>query len=78
LRNHQRRVVGLVAVDVEAPAVTASRLTDHEKVCAERYARINDDFKDVFKDLNVIKYALIGLLVTMVAYLLVNGAPWAK
>ena len=60
----------------ETPAVTASRLDDHEKVCAERYAGIKDDFKDVFKDLNMIKYALIGLLLTMVGYLVANGVPW--
>lgn len=62
----------------EHPAVTASRLDDHEKVCAERYAGIKDDFKDVFKDLNAIKYAIIGLLCAMVAWLIANGVPWAK
>jgi hypothetical protein len=62
----------------EHPAVTASRLDDHEKICAERYAGIKDNFKDVFKDLNAIKYGLIGLLITMVGYLVVNGVPWPK
>ena len=60
----------------EHPAVTASRLDDHEKICAERYAGIKDDFRSVFKDLNAIKYAVIGLLVAMVAWLIANGVPW--
>jgi len=63
-------------VPPESPEVTASRLDDHEKICAERYAGIKDDFKDVFKDLNSIKHALIGLLLAVVGWLIINGVQW--
>ena len=58
------------------PLVTETRLNSHEEVCAERYADIKEAFKAVHDRLNTIMYGMIGLLVAMVSWLLVNGVPW--
>lgn len=58
------------------PIVTETRLNSHEEVCAERYADIKDAFKTVHHRLDKIMYGIIGLLVAMVGWLLVNGVPW--
>jgi hypothetical protein len=56
--------------------ITATRLDAHEKVCAERYGDIKDSFGRVHARLDKIIYGLMGLLITMVGWLIVNGAPW--
>jgi len=61
---------------VIASVVNATRLEAHEKVCAERYGDIKDSFGRVHARLDKIIYGLIGLLITMVGWLVVNGAPW--
>jgi len=58
------------------PAVTEARLSVHEQVCAERYADIKEAFKAVNERLDKVVYSIIGLLIAMVAWLLVNGVPW--
>lgn len=58
------------------PAVTETRLSVHEQVCAERYADIKEAFKAVNERLDKVVYGIIGLLIAMVAWLLVNGVPW--
>lgn len=58
------------------PAVTESRLSHHEQVCAERYGEIKEAFAAVNARLNAIMYGLIGILLAMVAWLLTNGVPW--
>lgn len=59
-----------------ASTVTATRLESHEKVCAERYGDIKTSFDRVHSRLDKIMYGLIGLLITMVGWLLINGVPW--
>ena len=61
---------------VLANTVTATRLDVHEKICAERYGDIKDSFSRVHARLDKIIYGLIGLLITMVGWLVVNGVPW--
>lgn len=56
--------------------ITATRLESHEKVCAERYGDIRDSFARVHARLDKIIYGLIGLLIAMVGWLIVNGVPW--
>jgi predicted nucleic acid-binding Zn ribbon protein len=58
------------------PLVTETRLNSHEEVCAERYADIKEAFKTVHNRLDKIMYGIVGLLVAMVGWLLVNGVPW--
>jgi mannose/fructose/N-acetylgalactosamine-specific phosphotransferase system component IID len=65
----------LVASTITA-TVTATRLEAHEKICAERYGDIKDSFTRVHARLDKIMYGLIGLLITMVGWLVVNGVPW--
>jgi hypothetical protein len=48
----------------------------HEKVCAERYGDIKDSFSRIHARLDKIMYGLIGLLITMVGWLVINGVPW--
>lgn len=59
-----------------AATVTATRLDVHEKICAERYADIKDSFGRIHARLDKIIYGLIGLLITMVGWLVINGVPW--
>lgn len=61
---------------VVVSTVTATRLDAHEKICAERYGDIKDSFSRVHARLDKIMYGLIGLLITMVGWLVVNGVPW--
>lgn len=61
-----------------ASTVTATRLESHEKVCADRYGDIKESFERVHKRLDAIMYGLLTLLLTMVAWLLVNGVPWLR
>jgi hypothetical protein len=61
---------------VLANTVTATRLDVHERICAERYGDIKDSFGRVHARLDKIIYGLIGLLITMVGWLVVNGVPW--
>lgn len=56
--------------------VTATRLDVHERICAERYGEIKESFARVHARLDKIIYGLIGLLLTMVGWLVVNGVPW--
>jgi predicted nucleic acid-binding Zn ribbon protein len=58
------------------PLVTETRLNSHEEVCAERYADIKEAFKTVHNRLDTIMYGIVGLLVAMGGWLLVNGVPW--
>ncbi len=58
------------------PIVTETRLSLHEQVCAERYADIKQAFKSVNERLDKVIYGIIGLLIAMVGWLLINGAPW--
>lgn len=66
-----RAVEALTAV-----AVVATRVDSHEKVCAERYGDIKSSFDRVHGRLDKIMWAVLGLLVTMVGWLLINGVPW--
>lgn len=59
-------------------AVLAERLDGHERVCADRYGEISKSFDRVHSRLDWIMRGVIGLLLAVVAYLLVNGAPWFK
>lgn len=61
---------------VVVATVTATRLDAHEKVCSERYADIKVSFGRVHERLDAIMYGLLGLLITMVGWLIVNGVPW--
>jgi hypothetical protein len=67
-------------IDVPDPTVTATvtatRLDVHEKICAERYGEIKESFVRVHARLDKIIYGLLGLLLTMVGWLIVNGVPW--
>jgi predicted nucleic acid-binding Zn ribbon protein len=56
--------------------ITATRLDAHEKICAERYGEIKESFARVHARLDKIIYGLIGLLLTMVGWLVINGVPW--
>jgi len=58
------------------PTITATRLDAHEKICAERYGEIKESFARVHARLDTIIYGLIGLLLTMVGWLVINGVPW--
>jgi predicted nucleic acid-binding Zn ribbon protein len=61
----------------DARAIEAlTRIDSHEKVCAERYGEIKGSFDRVHTRLDKILYGIIGLLVTMVGYLIVVGRPW--
>jgi predicted nucleic acid-binding Zn ribbon protein len=59
-----------------AVAVVATRVDSHEKVCAERYGEIKGSFDRVHSRLDKIMLGVLGLLLTMVGWLLVNGVPW--
>ena len=58
------------------PAVTEVRLSLHEKICAERYGEIKDAFKTIHNRLDKIMWGMMGILIAMVGWLLVNGVPW--
>lgn len=59
-------------------AVLAERLEGHERVCADRYGEISKSFDRVHSRLDWIMRGVIGILMAVAAYLLVNGAPWFK
>lgn len=59
-----------------ASTVTATRLDSHEKVCAERYGEIKVSFDRVHSRLDKLFYGIVGLLLTMLGFVLVNGPPW--
>jgi hypothetical protein len=60
----------------ENPVATAAKLESHEKVCTERYGEIKQAFLDVNARLDKINYGIIGLLIALVGWLLINGQPW--
>lgn len=62
--------------DPVTAAITATRLDSHEKICSERYGEIKGSFARIHGRLDTIIYGLIGLLITMVGFLIVNGVPW--
>jgi predicted nucleic acid-binding Zn ribbon protein len=65
------------AQDALLAALDAStRLNSHEKVCAERYGDIKESFTRVHNRLDKIVYGVLGILIGMVAWLLINGQPW--
>lgn len=59
-------------------AVMTERLEGHEKVCAERYGQINASFERIHGRLDWIMRGVLGLLIALVGYLLINQAPWFK
>lgn len=61
---------------IVAATVAATRLDSHEKICAERYGDIKTSFDRVHTRLDKIMYGLIGLLLTMIGWLVINGVPW--
>ena len=58
------------------PIVTETRLNSHEEICSERYADIKEAFKAVHNRLDKIMWGMMGILIAMVGWLLVNGVPW--
>ena len=59
-------------------AVLEARIDGHERVCAERYGEIKDSFGRVHERLDKIFWGVLGLALSVVAWLLVNGRPWEK
>ena len=76
------------ALAVANQALTEAKLASnaiagHERQCAERWAEARDEIKGVKAVLETFRgrfiavlFALIGLLVAMIGYLLVEGPPW--
>lgn len=60
------------------PVVTQTRLSAHEKVCAERYADIKEAFKTVHNRLDKIMWSMMGVLLAMVGWLLTNSVTWTN
>jgi predicted nucleic acid-binding Zn ribbon protein len=58
------------------PVVIQTRLNSHEEICAERYADIKEAFRTVHNRLDKIMYAMAGILIALVGWLLANGVPW--
>lgn len=58
------------------PVIIETRLNSHEEICAERYADIKEAFRTVHNRLDKIMYAMVGILIAMVGWLLANGVPW--
>ena len=58
------------------PTVIEVRLSLHEQICAERYGEIKEVFKTIHNRLDKIMWGLMGILIAMVGWLLVNGVPW--
>ena len=57
--------------------VLEERLEGHEKICAERYGEISKSFDRVHGRLDWIMRGIIGLLAAMLAWVVLNGVPWA-
>ena len=57
-------------------AVLGERLDGHEKICAERYGEIAKSFDRVHGRLDWIMRGIIGLLLAMLGWVVVNGVPW--
>ena len=60
------------------PVVTETRLNSHEEICSERYADIKEAFKAVHNQLDKIMWAMMGVLLAMVGWLLTNSLPWTS
>ena len=63
--------------------VLEARLNMHEDICAERYADIKKSFERIHIDhekisgrIDKIGFSIIGLLIAMVGWLLINDVPW--
>ena len=59
-------------------AVVESRLDNHEKVCSERYEAIAESLKDLGSGQKQNMIGVIAILLTVLGYVFVNWAPWAK
>jgi len=57
--------------------VLQERLEGHEKICAERYGEITKSFDRVHGRLDWIMRGIISLLAAMLAWVVLNGVPWA-
>lgn len=59
-------------------AVIESRVDSHEKVCAERYEAIADNLKELGSSQKQTMLGVIGILLTVLGYVLMTWAPWNK
>lgn len=57
-------------------AILEERLEGHEKLCAERYGQIARSFDRVHSRLDWIIRALVSVMASMLAWVVVNGLPW--
>ncbi len=57
-------------------AILEERLDGHEKLCAERYGQIAKSFDRIHSRLDWIIRALISVMASILAWVVVNGLPW--
>lgn len=57
-------------------AILEERLDGHEKLCAERYGQIVRSFERVHNRLDWILRGMVGVLASMLAWVVINGVPW--
>lgn len=57
--------------------IVGAQLESHEKVCSERYGEIKTSISRIHKRLDWLLTGVIGILLTILGYVVTNWAPWA-